>query len=48
MFKLLFSLILCGSAVPGYAEGLAAGDTAWIMTSTALLLFMNIPGLSLF
>ena len=48
MLKLLFSSILCGLAVPGYAEGLAAGDTAWIMTSTALVLFMTIPGLSLF
>ena len=25
MLKLLFSSILCGLAVPGYAEGLAAG-----------------------
>ena len=48
MFKLLFSSILCGLALPGYAEGLAAGDTAWIMASTALVLFMTIPGLSLF
>ena len=24
------------------------GDTAWILTSTALVLFMTIPGLSLF
>ncbi len=29
-------------------EGLNAGDTAWLLTSTALVLFMTIPGLSLF
>jgi Amt family ammonium transporter len=30
------------------SEGLDSGDTAWILTSTALVLFMTIPGLSLF
>ena len=30
------------------ADGLNEGDTAWILTSTALVLFMTIPGLSLF
>ncbi|MDC0238699.1 hypothetical protein OAL49_09585, partial [Gammaproteobacteria bacterium] len=30
------------------ADELNAGDTAWILTSTALVLFMTIPGLSLF
>ncbi len=29
-------------------SGLDTGDTAWILTSTALVLFMTIPGLSLF
>lgn len=29
-------------------DGLDAGDTAWILTSTALVLFMTIPGLALF
>ena len=29
-------------------DGISAGDTAWILTSTALVLFMNIPGLALF
>jgi len=29
-------------------EGLDTGDTAWILTSTALVLFMTIPGLALF
>ncbi len=48
MIKLLIGLVLCGIAVPGFAEGLDTGDTAWILTSTALVLFMTIPGLSLF
>lgn len=30
------------------AESLNGSDTAWVMTSTALVLFMTIPGLSLF
>ena len=30
------------------AEELNSGDTAWILTSTALVLFMTLPGLSLF
>ncbi|HBP15267.1 MAG TPA: ammonia channel protein, partial [Gammaproteobacteria bacterium] len=30
------------------ADELNTGDTAWILTSTALVLFMTIPGLSLF
>ena len=35
--------------MPAYAQdGLDGGDTAWILTSTALVLLMTIPGLSLF
>jgi Amt family ammonium transporter len=30
------------------ADGHDSGDTAWMMTATALVLFMTIPGLSLF
>ncbi len=30
------------------ADGLSGGDTAWIMTATALVLFMTLPGLALF
>jgi Amt family ammonium transporter len=36
---------------PGMAaaqDELSAGDTAWMLTATALVLFMTIPGLSLF
>ena len=34
--------------LPAMAEALDTGDTAWILSSTALVLFMTIPGLSLF
>jgi ammonium transporter, Amt family len=30
------------------ADDLSAGDTAWMLTSTALVLFMTLPGLALF
>ena len=54
-FKLLLSLsvaLLFFSMLP--QETMAAestldtGDTAWILTSTALVLFMTLPGLALF
>ncbi len=36
-------------ALPAAAEDtLNSGDTAWMLTSTALVLFMTVPGLSLF
>lgn len=31
-----------------FADELDTGDTAWILTSTALVLFMTLPGLALF
>ena len=31
-----------------WAEGLDSGDSAWLLTSTALVLFMTLPGLALF
>ncbi len=36
--------------VPGlvFAEGIDTGDTAWMLTATALVLFMTLPGLALF
>ena len=34
--------------VAGFAQEIDSGDTAWILTSTALVLFMTFPGLSLF
>ena len=37
------------SASPAFAaEAIVAGDTAWILTATALVLFMSLPGLALF
>lgn len=47
MKKLLIPALL-GLPSFAWAEGLDTGDTAWILTSTALVLFMTIPGLSLF
>ena len=41
----LLTLGLCSRA---HAEGLDSGDTAWMLTSTALVLFMTLPGLALF
>jgi Amt family ammonium transporter len=38
-------LLLAGNAG---ADELDSGDTAWMLTATALVLFMTIPGLSLF
>jgi ammonium transporter, Amt family len=43
---LLLALLL--APVITLAQDVDGGDTAWIMTSTALVLFMTIPGLSLF
>jgi Amt family ammonium transporter len=47
----MFSVaVLSLTAVPtAYAQdGLDGGNTAWLLTSTALVLFMTIPGLALF
>jgi Amt family ammonium transporter len=41
---LMFTLVASGAS----AEELNGANTAWILTSTALVLFMTIPGLSLF
>jgi len=46
--KSLFSLGLLSLPVFSHAQELNGADTAWIMTSTALVLFMTIPGLALF
>lgn len=40
---------VCGAwALPAHAADAAAGDTAWLLTATALVLFMTLPGLALF
>ena len=52
--KIFFPLILFLIAITAFPDlasaddKLSAGDTAWIMTSTALVLFMTLPGLALF
>jgi Amt family ammonium transporter len=43
----IFALLLAPRAAFA-SEGIDSGDTAWILTSTALVLFMTIPGLALF
>lgn len=44
--------LVCGLLlIPATAvasEGLDSGDTAWMLTATALVLFMTLPGLALF
>jgi Amt family ammonium transporter len=43
--------VLLLAILPALAQAedvLNSGDTAWMMTATALVLFMTIPGLSLF
>ena len=47
--QILASILVVGFiSVPVLADTLDSGDTAWILTSTALVLFMTLPGLSLF
>ena len=42
MFKSI--MILCGLMTTSvHASELNSGDTAWILTSTALVLFMTLP-----
>jgi len=43
-FAVLFLFIPFSS----FAAGLDSGDTSWILTATALVLFMTLPGLALF
>lgn len=46
MKKLIAVLLMLPSLA--LADGLDTGDSAWILTATALVLFMTLPGLSLF
>ena len=50
-FGLMLVLPALFAAMPAFAEDppkLDSGDTAWMLTSTALVLMMTIPGLALF
>src|SRR5512145_1562502 len=40
--------VLCAPGLARAQDSLDTGDTAWMLTSTALVLFMTIPGLALF
>jgi Amt family ammonium transporter len=44
----LFTLTLASTVNAADAPPINSGDTAWMLTSTALVLFMMIPGLALF
>ena len=46
MFVALTLTFLISSSA--FADDFSGADTAWMLTSTALVLFMTIPGLSLF
>ena len=50
-FKPVYLLLCLLALVPGHAfaeDSLNGADTAWIMASTALVLFMTLPGLAMF
>ena len=42
------ALLFWSRAAAAQEPGLSDGDTAWILTATALVLFMTLPGLALF
>ena len=46
--RLAGGLVLLSAAPAALGDELNSGDTAWMLTATALVLFMTIPGLSLF
>ena len=48
MNKIIISTILLLSPGLCFADDLNSANTAWILTSTALVLFMTLPGLALF
>ena len=45
---LIMSLVLALLPTQAWADSLSAANTSWIMTATALVLFMTLPGLALF
>ena len=48
LIKICTTLLFSFLSFTSMADGLDSGDTSWILTSTALVLFMTLPGLSLF
>jgi ammonium transporter, Amt family len=47
-FLALFLLLAAGPARAATLSGADSGDTAWVITASALVLFMTLPGLALF
>ena len=47
VFSVISTLLLTLISFPAFTE-INNSDTAWILTSTALVLFMTLPGLALF
>ncbi|MBK8959954.1 MAG: ammonium transporter [Proteobacteria bacterium] len=48
MSRILLGLVFAAIPWAASAEGLNGGDGAWMLTATALVLFMTLPGLALF
>ncbi len=50
MIKNIFTILVTFvfASFPTFAQDISGADTSWILTATALVLFMTIPGLSLF
>ena len=50
MIKNILTIVLTFifASFPALAQDISGADTSWILTATALVLFMTIPGLSLF
>ena len=48
MSRILLGLCLLLLPLLASADGVNSGDSAWMLTSTALVLFMTLPGLALF
>ncbi len=48
MSRVLLGLFICLIPQLAVADSLNSGDGAWLLTSTALVLFMTLPGLALF
>ena len=44
----VFAFVVAPQEASAQASKLSSGNTAWILTSTALVLFMTLPGLALF
>ena len=45
---IMFAVVIAPYEAGAQDAALDGGDTAWLLTSTALVLFMTLPGLALF